>query len=203
VILPDSFTPRGHPRGICTVPPLERHPGTAPRSRAADMYATLAYLRTLPYVDAGRVGLMGGSHGGATTLTAMAEPKAGAAGFCAGLALYPACALRMGAWKENLTGVYEAAAPVRILIGEADDWTPARNCRKLAESARQAGHPVTLKVYPGAHHAFDSANPVRYVATRVNANAPGRRGATTGGQPEAWADSLRDVPAFFEQHLGR
>ncbi len=29
--------------------------------------------------------------------------------------------------------------------------------------------------------AFDSANPVRYVATRINPNAPGGRGATTGG----------------------
>ena len=39
------------------------------------------------------------------------------------------------------------------------------------------------------------------MATRVNPNAPGGRGATTGGDPVAWADSIREVAAFFEQHL--
>jgi dienelactone hydrolase len=60
---------------------------------------------------------------------------------------------------------------------------------------------VTIKVYPGAYHAFDSNHPVRYVATRVNANSPSGRGATTGGDPKAWADSIREVVAFFGQHL--
>jgi hypothetical protein len=35
----------------------------------------------------------------------------------------------------------------------------------------------------------------------VNANAPGGRGATTGGDPGAWADSIREVSAFFARHL--
>ena len=38
-------------------------------------------------------------------------------------------------------------------------------------------------------------------AARVNANAPGGRGATTGGDPAAWADSIREVLAFFGKHL--
>jgi hypothetical protein len=42
---------------------------------------------------------------------------------------------------------------------------------------------------------------VRYVATRINANSPGGRGATTGGDPAAWADSIREVHAFFGRHL--
>jgi hypothetical protein len=29
----------------------------------------------------------------------------------------------------------------------------------------------------------------------------GGRGATTGGDPKAWADSIREVVAFFGQHL--
>ena len=44
---------------------------------------------------------------------------------------------------------YAPLAPVHILIGEADDWTPAENCRKLADAAHKDGFPVTLKVYPG------------------------------------------------------
>ncbi len=61
---------------------------------------------------------------------------------------------------------------------------------------------VRLEVYPGAHHCFDSDRPVRYVATRINPSAPGGRGATTGGDPAAWADSILEVVAFFGLHLG-
>jgi dienelactone hydrolase len=60
---------------------------------------------------------------------------------------------------------------------------------------------VTIKVYPGAHHAFDSPNSVRFVAARVNANSPTGYRATTGGSAEAWADSIREVLAFFGRHL--
>ena len=91
--------------------------------------------------------------------------------------------------------------PLLILIGENDDWTPAEPCRKLAEAAKKAGYPVTIKVYPGAHHSFDSSNPVRYVPTRVNSNSASGRGATTGGDPKAWEDSIREVTAFFGHHL--
>jgi len=62
---------------------------------------------------------------------------------------------------------------------------------------------VRIKIYPGAHHSFDSPNPVRYVPTRINANAPGGRGATTGGDPAAWADAIREVTAFFDRYLKR
>ena len=92
-------------------------------------------------------------------------------------------------------------APLLILIGEKDDWTPAEPCRELTRAAREAGYPVAIKVYPDAHHSFDSPNPVRYLATRVNANSPSGRGATTGGDPKAWADSIREVIAFFGQHV--
>jgi acetyl esterase/lipase len=54
-----------------------------------------------------------------------------------------------------------------------------------------------IKIYPGAYHSFDSYNPVRYVATRVNPNTPSGRGATTGGDPAAWADRIREVGAFL------
>jgi len=150
---------------------------------------------------------MGGSHGGSTTLATIAalaaDPPAVAErkrhGFAAAVALYPGCAFG----NPRFNTKYVAVAPLLILSGELDDWTPARPCLELAEAARAAGAPVTIKVYPGAHHAFDSASPLRYVASRVNANAPGGRGATTAGNREAWADSIREVTAFFARHLRR
>ncbi|HEY6241597.1 MAG TPA: dienelactone hydrolase family protein [Burkholderiales bacterium] len=210
VAIPDSFTTRGYPGGVCT----DASPGRAgvnPYRRARDAYAALAHLRTLPYVDGRRVGLMGGSHGGSATLASMVESesdteplaRAKRAGFSAAVALYPGCAARLGGWRADASGVYKPVAPVLILIGEADDWTPAEPCRKLAEAAQKARYPVTIKVYPGAYHAFDSSNPPRYVATRVNANSSTGRGATTGGNPEAWADSIREVAVFFDRYLVR
>jgi hypothetical protein len=42
---------------------------------------------------------------------------------------------------------------------------------------------------------------VRYVPGRVNPSAPGGYGATTGGHPAAWADSIKEVVAFFDREL--
>lgn len=200
IVIPDSFATRGHAGGVCTDSSPTRNQ-VAPARRAYDAYAALAYLRTLSDVDGSRVGILGGSHGGSTTLSTIAaaeRPKDPLAqekrrGFNVAVALYPGCA--------PYGGVYQATAPLMILIGEKDDWTPAEPCRRLAEIAQQAGFPVSIKIYPGAHHAFDSNFPVRYDPARVNGNAPTGRGATTGGDPKAWEDSIREVVAFFEQHL--
>ena len=207
VVTFDSFTTRGFPDGVCTNPSPHRN-DVNPARRAYDAYAALAHARTLPYVDGTRVGLMGGSHGGATTLASMlaadddraplAQEKR--AGFAAAVALYPACAPGTRVWHST-SGVYRPIAPLLILIGEKDDWTPAEPCRRLTDAAKNAGYPVSIKIYPGAHHSFDSANPVRYVATRINGNSPSGRGATTGGDPGAWADAIKEVTAFFNTHL--
>jgi dienelactone hydrolase len=202
VLAPDSFSTRGHAAGVCTNPSPSRNE-VSPLRRVRDAYAALAYLRTLPHVDGRRVGLMGGSHGGSTTLASMVAPASDTeplaqerrAGFAAAVALYPGCGGRLS------TGAYRAVAPLLILIGEKDDWTPAEACRKLTEAAQAAGYPVTLRVYPGAHHSFDSYRPVRYEQTRVNANSPTGFGATTGGDHKAWAESIREVVTFFGRHL--
>jgi dienelactone hydrolase len=219
VLMPDSFTTRGHAAGVCTDASPSRTE-VSPFRRVRDAYAALAYLRTLPYVDKSHVGLMGGSHGGLTTLASMVAPESDReplardkrAGFAAAVALYPGCAARLGSWRvarqsgtsgpiTDYAGVYKPIAPLLILIGEIDDWTPAEPCRKLTDAAQQAGYPVAVKVYPGAHHGFDNNNPVRYVAARVNPNSPSGRGATTGGDPKAWTDSIREVGAFFGRYL--
>lgn len=212
-IWPDSFSTRGRPRGVCTVasgPPIPY------RLRAADAYAALNHLGTLPYVDAKRVAVMGGSHGGSSTLATIADIAANSkhgGRFAAAIALYPACGRSVGGWtverdKEaahkivGYSGVFKPRAPLLILTGAADDWTPAEPCRRLAAASRDAGHPVEIVIYPGAHHSFDSPVPVRFVADRRNMNAPGGRGATTGGQKEAWADAITRVEGFLDRHLG-
>jgi dienelactone hydrolase len=76
---------------------------------------------------------------------------AGGSPFAAAVAYYPAC--------------LEAGSPMTtdtlILIGDADDWTPAENCRRWVTRAQTNGHVLDLKIYPGARHAFDGTLPLR------------------------------------------
>jgi dienelactone hydrolase len=219
VLIPDSFLPRGYAEGVCTV---EAHADPAkigPAARAVDAYAALAFLRSLPFVDGRHVGVMGGSHGGSSTLAtlvrpgqpALAEQRAG--GFAGGVALYPGCGAPYGPhWRvtrqannrgpvTDFIGTYEPMASLLILVGEADDWTPAEHCRVLAERSAAAGFPVAIKIYPGAFHSFDSPNQRRTIDNRNNPNQPEGHGATTGGDPAAWADAFKQVKSFFAARL--
>ena len=220
VLMPDSFSPRGADNGVCTLTDAKLRVATNGAVRAADAYGALAALRELPYVDKNHIGIMGGSHGGWATLAAMVAPSGNAdplaqarrTGFAAAVALYPSCAVRYGEWRPTLSsgrtgpmsghsGVYRALAPTLILSGEKDDWTPAEPCRQMVEVARGQGQPIDIKISPGAHHAFDNDAPVRYVAQRNYVNSPSGRGATTGGDPAAWADARQQVAEFFGAHL--
>ena len=91
-IWPDSFSTRGHTDGVCTdaSPPIISF-----AQRADDAYAALTHLQTLPSVDPRRVAVMGGSHGGSSTLAtivdAVANPQRKERRFAAAIALYPGC----------------------------------------------------------------------------------------------------------------
>lgn len=217
ILMPDSFTPRGLPDGTCTAGP-EGRAGNG-YVRAADAYGALAALRKLPFIDGRRIGVMGGSHGGWTILATLVAPTqdgplvaAKRDGFSAGLALYPRCDNRYGLWNvtrrdgdrgpvTGYGGVYRTVAPLLILTGELDDWTPAEPCRVMVQTAQAAGQPLEITIYPGAHHSFDSNSPVRFVAERGNPGSPTGKGATTGGNPEAWEKAKRQVPEFFARYL--
>lgn len=219
VLIPDSFTPRDLPSGVCYLPADQSNKANG-AVRAADAYGGLAFLRTLPDIDGKHIGLIGGSHGGWTTLSAMYQPvdpknplmSAKRNGFAAAIALYPSCAAQYGSWSTkrasgvdgppvSYAGVYKPIAPLLILIGEKDDWTPAEPCRRLTDASEKAGYPVAIKIYPGAYHSFDSNSPARFDPNRYNASAPTGKGATTGGNPEAWADAKVQVRDFFARHL--
>ena len=223
VIFADSFTPRGFPDGVCTTATAGAGATLRfilPIARAIDEFAALDYLREQPFIDKAHIGLMGGSHGGSTTLATMVDaanplspaPRAPGSGFTAAIALYPGCGARYPGWNvereygdhgpiTRYLGLYKPAAPLLILIGEKDDWTPADQCEALTKAAQAAGYPIAIKVYPGAFHSFDSAFPPRYVAQRRNANAPSGHGATTGGDFAAWEDAKRQVSQFFARYL--
>jgi dienelactone hydrolase len=175
----DSFGPRGL-SNVCTY--SGRDSTDMLRKRVADAYDAKRYLAGLPFIDRGRIAVMGWSNGGATTLEALYLKKDDP--FRAAIAFYPSC-------RRTLAGLN---SPLMILIGEADDWTPAGRC-VAAMPKEKSAFEVVLKVYPGAYHGFDGLGKSRKVS--------GSRGGVhhLEYQPEAEADAIVRVKAFFEKHL--
>lgn len=193
-LLVDSFNPRGY-GSICN---LQKRPILASRERVEDAYAALHWLTRQPEVAPGRVGLIGWSNGGTGTLYAMrsaTQPQED--GFRAAVAFYPGCSAISKARMP-----YMPYAPLLILIGEADDWTPAASCKQVADQAKAIGAPLDIVTYPGAHHGFDRIDsPVRYRPDVRNVNRPDRLGATVGGHPQARTDAIGRTQAFLARVL--
>src|SRR5262245_2659430 len=143
----DSFGGRGLTE-VCTNARLLM--GT---QRIPDAYGALRALATHPRIDAGRVALMGFPHGGILTLeasTAWARETFAPDGrpvFRAFFPFYPYC-------NTIFPERAHLAAPLRIHIGELDDWTPARSCVRLVQMLKASGQDADITVYPGAHHGF-------------------------------------------------
>ena len=181
----DSFQGRGL-RNLCA----DSRPLT-PAVRAADVYAAAAKLKAMGVVDGDRIAAMGFSHGGGTVLSAWrTQSKHPDVKLRALIALYPGC----GSQQLPPTD----AAPLLILAGANDDWTPPESCQTLAEAAREAGHPVTIVVYPDARHHFDGAHLKRPVFVSI---AKGGKGATVEYNPKAHEDSEKQVKQFLAAQL--
>ncbi len=87
--------------------------------------------------------------------------------------------------------------PTLILIGGADDWTPASTCQQMVAGARGRSARVKIIVYPGAHHQFDRANtPLRLRTGLVNTGDPSGK-AHRGTNPAARSDALKRVPQWL------
>jgi dienelactone hydrolase len=191
VLFPDSFASRGlGPQ--CKVGQREVRPG---RERVEDADDALTFMGTQSTVDPTKIALLGWSNGGSTVLYAVEPRKKPGTGpdFSKAIAFYPGCRVpeESGHWATRL--------PLLILMGEADDWTPAAPCHDLATAAKAAGEAVDLVTYPGAYHDFDHPDlPVKQVkGLAFTANGDGV--AHTGTNPAARADAIQKVPAFLAQ----
>ena len=121
-----------------------------------DAYRALEKLAKHPKINKDKVALTGWSLGGGVTLFAgwmpLKEAITDQVSFAAHLAFYPPCFIN----PENLSFT---KAPIHILIGEADNWTPAKPCINLVEKLSDKTN-ISITTYPDAHHGFDSEEPV-------------------------------------------
>lgn len=148
--------------------------------QAKDAFGAHAYLRSLSYVDANRIAIVGWSMGGgvATYGSSKGLPKMSGVpddGFRAAVAFYPPCGY-LQKYAQN------PRVPLLILIGESDDWTPADECKSAAQLSQQNGQPVTIQTFPGVGHAFDEQrynNPVVYQGHHLAYNPSAAAAAET------------------------
>ena len=121
-----------------------------------DAYRALEKLAEHPNIDKEKVSITGWSLGGGVSLFSGWMPVKNAittsVSFASHLAFYPPCFIN----PENLAFTQ---APIHILIGEKDNWTPATPCSNLIKKLDGKAN-IALTTYPESHHSFDSETPV-------------------------------------------
>ena len=188
----DSLTPRGE-RELCTQRTGTR--AVTQAHRRLDALAAIQWLAQRPEVDAERIGLLGWSNGGSTVLAATNVRQHDVAARpiqpAFAVAFYPGC-------EAELKRGYETRTPLLMLLGEADDWTPAAPCHQLARHAK--GVIPQIEAYAGAYHGFDSNAPVRLRKEVPNGVRPGE-GVHVGGDAEAKRLSRERLLRFVAEQL--
>ncbi|MCQ4161791.1 dienelactone hydrolase family protein [Roseomonas sp. GC11] len=172
------------PRGTGSVCPPDKQPLVTRFDRAGDAIAAARWLAAVPRVDAGRIGVLGNSHGGATAATlALREFEAQSGGLIRAVVNY------YGPCREPAR---QGDIPMLALAGEDDDWSyPARTCRSF-QSTLVGRKDVTVQTYPGVVHSFD--NPTLTQRRSSEGHAMQYDAA-------AAEDSFRRVRAFLARSL--
>ena len=137
-----------------------------------DLNATVAYLKSVPEVDATKIGVTGFCMGG-------------------GYALMLACVNRdikaaapfYGQVPNPDAPLQQLSAPVLYFYGEDDGWITKADVQRLAAGLKKYHKSGEIKTYPGAPHAFF------------------RDTDKTVYRPEAAKDAWVRATAFFNQHL--
>ena len=155
VLIVDPFTPRNEPHGVCKELSKDTFLKYATRG-GNDAVAAVKTVKAMPDIDPNRVFLQGYSFGAISSLFAT-DPKTPGAhdSKIAGLiAYYPYC------WDT-----IEFSAPTIVLIGEKDDWTPA----KLCQAVQGKPNLEEVDVFPGAFHGFvmPMGEPIEYLGHHI------------------------------------
>jgi dienelactone hydrolase len=194
----DSLSARGE-KELCTQRLGSRRVTQA--HRQMDALSALQWLALRPEVDAQRLVLMGWSNGGSSVLAATNQERRAVSVAPirprAAVAFYPGC-------KDELKRGYQPTAPLLMMVGALDDWTPPASCQALYEQqAQSADHDtprIVIETMKGAYHGFDGADAVRVRQDVPNGVKPGA-GVHVGGNAEARELSRSILKQFLKQEL--
>ena len=135
-----------------------------------DQLAGAAYLRSLPYVDASRIGVSGWSYGGFMTLQLLTAKGAGFAAGASGApptdwSFYDTCYTEryMGTSTNNAQGYASSdilgrldnlSGRLLLLKGLSDDNVILANTTRLTSALQQRGVTFDMMEYPGQRHGI-------------------------------------------------
>lgn len=185
VLVPDLYTRVGHPAPGSLPAVYAAMLSIADATVEADLAASLAHLRTLPASN-GRVGMIGFCLGGRMTLLAATSPwPPDVAVDCWG-GFVDRAGPDDEVTRQRPVPVMDRAddlgCPLFLAAGAKDSNPSPAIMEEIARRARTTGHPVRLRVYDDAGHAFFADYRDTYVP-----DAAGR----------LWADAT----AFLAEHL--
>ena len=137
-----------------------------------DLEAAFAYLSARPDVDSSKIGSVGWCMGGGWSIKlAVDQPK------------LAACAVNYGSLPTDPASIGKIQAPVLGNFGALDQGITPSDVKAFEAAMKAAGKIVDVKIYDGAGHGFQ--NPVN----------------KDGYRPEATADAVRRMTAFFDKYL--
>ena len=173
-VFPDSLTPRGETE-LCTQKIGTRRIDQT--ERRADVLGTLAWVAAQPWAQPNRIALLGWSHGGSAVLAATdstrPDVRSQAVKPALAVAFYPGCA-------AAIKSAYKPSAPLVLMLGEKDDWTPPGPCIALGQDVD-----AEVNVFANSYHDFDNpAGQVRLRKDVPNGINPGQ-GVHVGPNPVA------------------
>ncbi len=139
-----------------------------------DLVSAANYLKSLKSVDSSRMGAVGWCMGG---------------GFAAQLAIADpdlrAVAINYGSLPTDPGALKQIHAAILGNFGALDQGITPQDVHDFASAMNSIGHPVDVKIYPDAGHAFENPN---------NKNTPGYRAADA-------QDAQQRMRTFFHDHL--
>ncbi len=149
---------------------------------AEDQVNAALYLKSLPYVDGGRIGIWGWSYGGYCALMAMSE---GRGAFAAGVAVAPVTSYLyydniyterfMRTPQENPAGygtspisrAVQLSGNLLICHGLADDNVHFRNTAEYAEALVQADKDFKMQTYTNRNHGISGGNTRKHLFRQI------------------------------------
>jgi dienelactone hydrolase len=164
--------------------------------RAGDVAVAIDDARGMDFVDAGRIALIGASHGGWAVLDFLALASQGRvppileawpesfrddglAGIESIVALYPYCGSLSIAARDGWT----LDLPTLFLLVEGDGIADETDCLRLVEREQDRGIDVEIGTFRGVTHGFDQADKSALSPLEFS--------------PAARAAALREITAFI------
>lgn len=192
VVFPDSLTPRGEAE-LCTQRTGSRRIDQT--ERRADALGALNWAAAQPWANPSRIALLGWSHGGSAVLSATDGTRADVAVQtvrpAVAIAFYPGC-------SAPLKSGYKLTAPLVMMLGEKDDWTPPGPCIALGNKVG-----AEVNVFADSHHGFDAPGGTLQLRSDVpNGINPGQ-GVHVGPNPAARERAYARLQQLLTEALNR